>query len=1100
MNKRIQVLFIVCLIGSLLITAVSRTLFAASQPAQIELVSIVQIEGPRTAVAGIPYTFTATASPPIPPITYVWQVDGQTITQTGGSVDTLAVSWMSLGQQPITVTASNGGGAATAVRVINVLPPATHTDGVADVYATLRPGQAIVGNANGSVFGPHICTWYGDPFSPLNNPYVPAPHTYRYRIQIPASYPYEVVRVELFDSDSMNRANPTSPVTIYRTQAAIDAGLSPTTTGTCTNNRKDACLIPTGELALVDNGTLELEEINPYWFWRIDENRGAGSPPGNGTCSQPSIYNPLFNTATHFALHYYQDGGAEPVRVELAAYTGQTGDGVRDNGDHDTDMRWVSPGAAPAYDQPVFVPTDPGSPGDFEIHLTDETPGIVVDSVTGDRYLYLDITSLSGASENGFEIWAGPPVYTATVPSDVNLRNVYLLDHPAAHNTFGVTVYARDYRPTNSNLNRVVDTPLAYLPPSATFVTVSMFDSDAGAQPPITFFFDTIPASEWAMTFGVSGVPDPDGQVRNCRPGSCDNTWIAPPYQLTLPANFPGGRLMARYRAGYGDTYAWEVKLHPEPTSLTLSGPVTGTVDITYDFQATVANPTIAEPLTYTWQATDLPPQIQTGYLTNDVTFNWQYGGVKTVMVTAVNRYGSVTTTHQITIAEPTVIPPTNIQLSAPATAVTGETITITAALTPPTSTLPLTYTWQADDQPPLVQMGGITDTAVYSWTIPGPKIITVTAENTAGSVTAVHTLTIEPLLPDLTVLGAPQLVTPLPVGAGLPVSFTVTIANNGDADVDTLFFVDVFLDPTVVLTTGIPITESSGFTAVPALAAGESLTLTILAPLGFAELPPTHTVYAMVDSLDGIAESDETNNVSASLTVTDVRPLLAGVTIFGPALGLTGETYTFTAVVTPTTISDPITYTWFLDDTPTLTMTNGTAVPISLTFPVTGTFDLLVMASHGFNTVTDTHTIVITDTPTVDLAVVGAPHLLTPGWIRPEQPVSFTVTIANVGNVPITGPIQTDIFLHPAIVLSDSIPITQSQGFMVVDGLAVGETAVLTFTIPAGFAPGPLYRQVYAMVDSLQVIAEADESDNVSLPLDVLVGWPLYLPVVFKP
>jgi hypothetical protein len=255
-----------------------------------------------------------------------------------------------------------------------------------------------------------------------------------------------------------------------------------------------------------------------------------------------------------------------------------------------------------------------------------------------------------------------------------------------------------------------------------------------------------------------------------------------------------------------------------------------------------------------------------------------------------------------------------------------------------------------------------------------------------------------------------------------------------------------------------------------------------------------------MVDSADGIGESDETNNVSASLTVTAVHPLLNSVTIFGPQLGLTGETYTFTAVVTPTTITDPITYTWFVDDTPTLTITNGTAVPISLTFPLTGSFDLLVMASHGFNTVTDTHTIVITDTAITDLAVIGAPQLLTPGLIQPEQPVSFTVTIQNVGNVPLTGPIQTDIFLHPAIVLSTSIPISQSNGFLVVNGLGVGETAVLTFTIPTGFGPGPLYRQVYAMVDSGQAIPEVDETNNISLPLELVVGRPLYLPIVLKP
>ncbi len=120
--------------------------------------------------------------------------------------------------------------------------------------------------------------------------------------------------------------------------------------------------------------------------------------------------------------------------MNVAAYTGQVGDGVRDDGSHLTDMQWVSPGAPDSVGQPVSVPTVCGSPngGDydpvtcpggtppgtgsgFEVDLTQEVPNIVPVPESGDRFLYLDVTAVSGASENGFAIWAGPNSYVNDV-------------------------------------------------------------------------------------------------------------------------------------------------------------------------------------------------------------------------------------------------------------------------------------------------------------------------------------------------------------------------------------------------------------------------------------------------------------------------------------------------------------------------------------------------------------------------------------------------------------------------------------------------------------------------------------------------------------
>jgi hypothetical protein len=326
--------------------------------------------------------------------------------------------------------------------------------------------------------------------------------------------------------------------------------------------------------------------VNPWWFARIDENRGAGSPPGNGSCGQPSSYNAQYNTQTVYQLFYYRENpDGTVVRVDLASYTGQVGDGVRDNGDHQTDMRWVSPGGTMIYDQPAPVPVDSGSAEDFELSISNDLPGILTDPGTGARYVYLDVTALDGASENGFEIWAGPPDYVNSISSDVNVRNVQIVNNPGAHRSRGATVFGLGRLPMNSNFGNAVEIPLIYVGPeyAGESIFVSLFDSDSGAQPPITFFFDTVAEEDWSMTFAQSGQDDPDGVADGvrCKPGSCNTQWVDPPYEITVPGEldncdpqnptqedctpFYGGRLVARYQGGLHDTYGWQITLSGLP-------------------------------------------------------------------------------------------------------------------------------------------------------------------------------------------------------------------------------------------------------------------------------------------------------------------------------------------------------------------------------------------------------------------------------------------------------------------------------------------------------------------------------------------------------
>lgn len=493
-----------------------------------------------------------------------------------------------IGQQSVTLTRS---------AVAGIFP-------MADIYASRRIEDGILSASNQAVFGPSSCTSFGDPFSPAQSPFRGdrgRPYTYNYRILIPPDYPHDIVRVELFDPDSMNQALNTH--TVQRSQTAVNRGLPLFANLTCSDTtRQQPCLIDTGERNL---SGVTFDTINPFWFVRIDENR-SGTFNSNTGCAMPSSYQTQHNTQTTYELFYWaQNPDGTLVRIDLATYTGQVGDNVRDNGNHLTDMQWVSPGAPMSHGQPAPVPTDCGArnggdydpircpsgspigPGNgFEVSISQDLGSILVDPATGNRFIYLNVTAISGASENGFELWAGPNIYVNDVPSDANLRNLHILNNRNSHRAKGVTVFGMGRLPLNSNVNFRVEIPLIWVGPEqrGQFIYVSMFDSDSGATPPIHFYFDSIyfnpsnvSQSDYVVTYGTTNLGG------RCAVGSCNDRWVNPAYEIRVPGDvenctnpnanplppscipFYGGRLVASYQGGTHDTYAWEVRMTGAP-------------------------------------------------------------------------------------------------------------------------------------------------------------------------------------------------------------------------------------------------------------------------------------------------------------------------------------------------------------------------------------------------------------------------------------------------------------------------------------------------------------------------------------------------------
>jgi hypothetical protein len=454
-----------------------------------------------------------------------------------------------------------------------------------DIYTGSTMETGVLQSSNQSIFGPQLCSDYGDPITPTNSQWhndVDPPGVYTYRIAIPSSYPYDRVRVEILDPDTYNQSS--NSTTVERINFT-------TFNASCSNSdRKDACAISTGEAG------------NPFWFMRIDENRGTGT---DGQCGEPNSYTASRNTRTLYRLFYLRQmptGHLAPV--DLAYYIG-----ARDGGAHAnaaeaaaTDLMWVSPttvGAERMHAMSGYGPaetslalpqncdtaratyrpevTQPCSGnGDFIIELS-ELADVYVDPNTGVRFIYLQVQGLEGYSENGFEFWAGPPRSALQVPSNVNYRNLYVARYGAsAHSSAGVAIYGIGRLPMNSNTSNSVDIPLTYFGPEYAGQTlyIQLFDADAGAQGPIYFRFDTIPLSDWAACYGDSNGAC-QGRVGQDRlgPDQIPNSsvWTNPPYTLVIPNEetdgipFYGGRLIANYQAGENDTYSWRIVLESRP-------------------------------------------------------------------------------------------------------------------------------------------------------------------------------------------------------------------------------------------------------------------------------------------------------------------------------------------------------------------------------------------------------------------------------------------------------------------------------------------------------------------------------------------------------
>jgi hypothetical protein len=404
---------------------------------------------------------------------------------------------------------------------------------------------------------------------------------------------------------------------------------------------------------------------------------------------------------------------------------------------------------------------------------------------------------------------------------------------------------------------------------------------------------------------------------------------------------------------GYAIDDVW---VRAEPVdSVEISGPGLGNIDTLYTFSAAVSPPTATLPITYVWS-----PEPVAGQGSTLVTYTWPVTGMKTITITASNMSGVASDTHTITVN----VPPGSVAIDGAALGNIDVPHAFTATVSPPTTTLPITYTWQAEGQSEVVTTTGAVDhTAWFTWSTPGLKSITVTAANVGGVVTGIHAITINVPPTDVNIAGR----------------------HKGVIQIDYAFMAQV-----VPVTTTVPITyvwEATGLSS------------------------KTHSYRGVTDTVSFNWENTGTKkitvtaaNVGGVVSSTHVVTLglsgVAGVAISGPITSVAHVATPFTATVSPITATQPVTYIWEFTDRPTSVVhaDGGLIDTVIFTWYVTGTKTITVTAINIRGVVSHTRVItILKPVPPESVSIAGPTEGIVPfgyAFTATVSPVSTTVPI----------------------------------------------------------------------------------------------------------
>lgn len=182
--------------------------------------------------------------------------------------------------------------------------------------------------------------------------------------------------------------------------------------------------------------------------------------------------------------------------------------------------------------------------------------------------------------------------------------------------------------------------------------------------------------------------------------------------------------------------------------NVALSGPEIGVVAAASSFTSSVKPEDVPEPLSYTWEATDHEPVVQTNTQTDTISFTWDTPGIKNVRVRAIVQEHEIVASWQVTVVPAVAaLPLVHVDIRGATVMTVTMPLTLMAQASPLSATLGVVddaaqpagpavlYVWNASEQERIEHVGGITDTVSFAWSQPGIKTVVVTATNSKGQV-----------------------------------------------------------------------------------------------------------------------------------------------------------------------------------------------------------------------------------------------------------------------------------------------------------------------------------------------------------------------------
>jgi hypothetical protein len=313
----------------------------------------------------------------------------------------------------------------------------------------------------------------------------------------------------------------------------------------------------------------------------------------------------------------------------------------------------------------------------------------------------------------------------------------------------------------------------------------------------------------------------------------------------------------------------------------------------------------------------DLPVTVTTEVYTTSAVVDGKLGVTNTATVES-DQSDHTPWDSRVSIHTPLKpIPLTAVAISAPSEGSVDEPHTFRAEIQPDNATPPVTYTWQATGQSPVLHTGWRTDEMTFTWSATGLKTVTVFAADSSGTIVSdTHTINVE-----------------VPI-AGLAAS------NDGPTELGNL----TTLSATVAEGSNVGYAWDFGDGGV-----GSGWIVSHIYPA-----PGTYT--AVVTASNSVSQMTDTTSVKVTCDP------LSGVSIDGPTTGDTSTSYVFTATASPLDATLPITYTWAASHKSTIVHTDGGITDtVQFSWGLTGTQFITVTAVAPCGTaVDDSHSIVI--------------------------------------------------------------------------------------------------------------------------------------------